>query len=178
MTHLVYIARSPSNKIYVGITNNFKRRLKEHGSSPYPFGRALRKYGKANFTYEFINCKDLSEAYEIEELLIGPDEVKDKRIYNIACGGRQGAHIGERNPMKRPEVWKNHPSLFTKENNPMNNPEIKAKALKSGEKYKKPVSIKGARYNGVREAARDIGFSRQRLVHRLKSDNYKDHYYV
>ena len=51
--YLIYKATSPSGRIYIGVTNNFKRRMKEHMSSPYPFGHAVRKYGRQNFTYEF-----------------------------------------------------------------------------------------------------------------------------
>lgn len=174
MTHLVYIARSPSNKLYIGITNNFKRRLKEHNSSPYPFGKALRKYGKPNFTFSFVVCESLDDAYEIEELLVGIDQVKDKNYYNISCGGRPVVQIGKLNPMRRPEVIAN-PSLFTTENNPMNSPSIREG---HNAHQKKPVSIEGVRYDGVRGAAKAIECSRQKLVYRLKSDNYKDHYYV
>jgi predicted GIY-YIG superfamily endonuclease len=175
LTHLVYVARSPSNKVYVGITNNFKRRLKEHGSSPYPFGHAIRKYGRENFEFQLMVCKDLDEAYEIEELLIGVDEVKSKSYYNISCGGRPGVQMGKLNPMKRPEVLAKHPGLFTTANNPMNDPYIR-NGLNAHQK--KPVYVSGVRYNGVRDAARILRWSRQKLTYRLKSDGFKDHYYV
>jgi group I intron endonuclease len=175
--YLVYIAKSPSNKMYVGITNNFKRRLKEHGTSPYPFGKALRKYGKENFSFSFIECKTLDEAYEIEELLIDTEEVKGSKFYNISCGGRPDIQLGKNNPMHRPEILAKHPSLFTTENNPMNNPNIK-KGHNSHQK--KPVSVSGIKHSGVRDAAKALGFSRQKLVHRLKSESplWDDHFYL
>lgn len=172
---IVYIATSPTMKKYVGITNNFKRRLKEHGSSPYPFGKALRKYGKENFKFDFIPCGDLQEAYDIEELLIGVDEVESNWYYNISCGGRPDIQIGKSNPMKRPEVVAKHPALFTTKNNPMNNPVIR---IGHNAHQKKPVKVAGVSYDGVRDAAAALGWSRQKLVHRLKSVNYPDHVYL
>lgn len=175
---LVYIAKSPSHRTYVGVTNNFKRRLKEHGSSPYPFGKALRKYGKDSFTYSFIECSDLEEAYEIEGVLIQNDEVLSDWYYNISAGGCPATQLGNLNPMHRPEVVAKHPNIWTSENNPMHDPLIKAKALKSGEKYKKKVLADGVIYSGVREAARALNISRQCLIHRLKSKTFGNYNYL
>lgn len=178
MNYTVYIVTSPSNKKYIGITNNFKRRMKEHRGSKYPFGRALRKYGRENFTYEFIPCDNIDQAYRIESELIGPEEVKSKDYYNISCGGRQDIQFGDNNPMKNPEVVKNHTGCWTSTNNPMNDPIKKAKMKKSMKKLMKAVSIKGVEYNGVREAGRAVNMSRQALGHRLKSPLWPDHIYL
>lgn len=178
MSHLVYIATSPSNKYYVGITNNFKRRLKEHGSSPYPFGRALRKYGKDNFTFQFVVCKDLEEALECEEFLVSEEEVKSRSYYNISHGGRPGIQMGKNNPMKDPRVVARHPAMWTSTFNPMKDPEIRRKLRPIHDSWKKPVHVMGKKYDGVRDAAKLLGWSRQKLTHRLKSKNYPDHYYL
>lgn len=175
---MVYKAVSPSGKYYIGITNNFKRRMKEHRRSKYPFGRALRKYGQASFTFEFVENLTLDEAYEIEELLIGIEEVKSDKCYNISCGGRPDIQIGKLNPMHREDVKAKHTNLWDSENNPMKDPVIKARAMKSNEKYKKRVLVEGREYLGVRVAARDIGISRQCLVHRIKSINFPDYKYL
>jgi group I intron endonuclease len=175
MSYTVYAATSPTHKTYVGITNNFKRRLKEHGSSPYPFGKALRKYGKDNFSFSFLTCKDVEEAYDIEEMLIGVDEVKSKWYYNISCGGRMDIQLAELNPMKRPEIVAKHPAMFTTENNPMNDPSIREN---HNSHMKTPVKIEGTTYLGVRDAAKALNWSRQKLVYRLKSPNFKDFLYI
>ena len=176
--YLVYIATSPSNKIYVGVTNNFKRRIKEHLSSPYPFGKALRKYGKSNFKYEFILCESKDKALKIEEHLVGLDEVKSKEYYNISPGGRPDIQLGLQNPMKNPEVLKNHPALFTSENNPMKDPYIVEKNKKSQEKYKKFLTINNILYKGINETARLFGMSPQKLRYRCKSKKFQNYMLV
>src|SRR6056297_814257 len=99
MKYIVYAAKSPSERVYIGVTNNFKRRMKEHLSSPYPFGKALRKYKRENFKYYFIQCNDLDDALRIEKNLVGLKEVKSKKYYNISPGGRPDVQIGLKNPM-------------------------------------------------------------------------------
>ena len=60
----------------------------------------------------------------------------------------------------------------------MRDPVIKAKMMKSNEKQKKKVLANGKEYLGVRVAAKDIGISRQLLVHRIKSKNFSDYKYL
>jgi len=174
--YLIYIATSPSDRRYVGITNNFKRRLKEHMTSPYPFGRALRKYGKEEFTFEFIDVKDVHEALELEALMIGEEEVASDMYYNVVVGGALSNVLQANNPMHDPNVVAKHPTLFSSTNNPMFNPKSKQRMIES--QKRKRVSIEGKEFNGVREAAKAIGVSRQCLVHRLKSDNFSEYYYL
>ena len=87
MQYLLYKATSPSNRIYIGVTNNFKRRMKEHLSSKYPFGEALRKYGRHNFTYEFEEFDCVEDVLSREAELVTEEQVKDKKYYNVAVGG-------------------------------------------------------------------------------------------
>lgn len=173
--YLVYIATSPSNKKYIGVTNNLKRRLKEHLSSPYPFGRALRKYGKDNFTYETIEAKDVHDALEMENLLVTEDEVNDDQFYNLCVGGTLSQVLQSNNPMHDPDIVAKHPSLFSTTKNPMFNPKSKQKMIEA--QKKKKVLIGDVLYDGVRYAANQIGISRQCLIHRIKSDNFPNYQY-
>ena len=174
--YLLYKAISPNGRIYIGVTNNFKRRMKEHLSSKYPFGHAIRKYGRRNFTYEFEQFDTVEQALEREAQLVGIEEVKSKKYYNVTVGGILSNVLLFDNPMKKDEVIKNHPNIWSTENNPMNNPISKQKMIES--QNRKRVSISGIIYEGVREAARRLNTYRQLVVYRLKSNNFPDWYYV
>lgn len=88
-------------------------------------------------------------------------------------------NLGDNNVMRRPEVRDNHPCLFTTENNPMNDPEIRRKAKEiHTKKSGKPVVICNKIYDSIREAARELDMSPQKLRHRLKSDNFPDHCFI
>ena len=174
--YLLYKATSPSGRYYIGVTNNFKRRLKEHNSSVYPFGKALRKYGRDAFTYEFEYYDTAEAALEREQELVCTASLKSGELYNVSLGGTLSNVLKGDNPMHRKEVLENHPSIFTSSNNPMNIPESKQKMIDS--QASKKVCIEGVEYPSVREAARQHNFSRQRLIHRLKSKNFTDWYYI
>ncbi len=69
----VYKITSPSNKYYIGSTNNLKRRLKEHfygGVNPYSLyiKSACAKYGEDNLTVEILfETEDRELAYKKEQ---------------------------------------------------------------------------------------------------------------
>lgn len=174
--YFVYILTNVNNnKKYVGVTNNFERRFKDHMRSPYDIGKALRKWGKESFKIELLPFEDKELAYEFEGLAIGLEEANSPDYYNMMPGGVVNNFEGDHNPMRRQEVKDNHPSLFTTENNPMSNPESKQKMIES--QKRKSVLVGETIYPGVREAARQLGMSRQQLIYRLKSKNYPDHQY-
>lgn len=174
--YVLYKAISPSNRIYIGVTNNFKRRMKEHMSSKFPFGHAVRKYGIKNFVFEFEFFETVEEALKREAELITINEVKDRKYYNTSVGGSLSNVLLSDNPMHNPEVVANHPNIWTKDNNPMNSPDSKQRMIES--QKRKPVSIDGIIYPGVREAARQLNTYRQFVVYRLRSINFPDWYYV
>ena len=176
MKYIVYKATSPSGRIYIGVTNNFKRGMKEHLSSPQPFGHAVRKYGREGFHYEFEEFDTVEDALAREAELVTINEVKSRKYYNTSLGGSFSNVLQNDNPMHRQEVLEKHPNLWTTENNPMNNPVSKQKMIES--QNRKKVSIDGVIYNGVREAARQLNSYRQFVVHRLKSENFPDWYYI
>ena len=148
--------------------------MKEHRSSPYPFGRALRKHGFESFSFSILGDLTLEEAYSLEESLVGEEEVKSDKYYNISAGGRPDIQLGKTNPMRDPEVVKRHPNIWSTENNPMNCP---IRRENHNKHQRRPVVCGGKTYEGVRLAGRILGLSRQMLCHRFKSDNYPDYYY-
>lgn len=178
MKYVLYKATSPSGKCYIGITNNFRRRMKEHKNSVYSFGAALRKYGAESFTYEFEYFDSYADAALREAELVTLDVLSSGTLYNECVGGTLSNVLLGQNPMHNPEVVKSHPTLFTSYNNPMNNPSIRENASFYQSANKKRVSIDGVQYDGVREAARSVGISRQSLVYRLKSKYFPTYFYV
>jgi hypothetical protein len=78
--------------------------------------------------------------------------------------------------MHNPDIVGKHPNIWTSDNNPMKNADSKIKMIKA--QNRKPVSIAGVEYEGVREAARAVGESRQLVVYRLKSSSFPDWYYL
>lgn len=176
MQYVLYKAISPSGRIYVGITNNFKRRMKEHLSSKWPFGHALRKYGRHNFQYEFELFDSVDKALEREQEIVTPDALASRKFYNACVGGTLSNVLIYNNPMHNKETVDSHPNMWTTENNPMNNSQSKQKMIES--QNRKKVSIDGVIYPGVREAARQIGSYRQFVLHRLRSPSFPTWYYV
>jgi hypothetical protein len=100
MNHYVYqITKTINRKIYVG-----KRSCKCDIEKDTYFGsgihlrRAIKKYGKENFTKTIIDvCSSDVEAYELEALIVDVEFVKRTDIYNI-CSGGDGVGIGEGHP--------------------------------------------------------------------------------
>ena len=178
MKYILYRATSPSGKAYIGVTNNFKRRMKEHGSSPYAFGRALRKYGRHNFVFEFEYFPDAESALVREAELVTEEALQTKLLYNETLGGTLSNVLLGKNPMHNPYVVKAHPNIWTSANNPMRNEDSKRRMKEKMEPLKKKVSIDGVVYVGVREAARQLNSYRQFVVHRLKSNNYPTWFYI
>lgn len=178
MNYCLYKATSPSGKTYIGITNNFKRRMKEHLSSPYAFGAALRKYGREAFTYEFELFACVEDALAREAELVSLTVLEKRTTYNETVGGALSNVLQNNNPMKHKDVIEKHPCVWRKgsENNPMFDPEKKARMIAS--QACKKVSIDGQIYYGVREAARQLGISRQLAVFRLKNKNQPTWFYV
>ena len=85
--------------IYIGMTNNFKRRIKEHINTSFnsnskdfnsPIHKAIRKYGIENFNYEIIedNISNRELMKERERFWIKHYKAyKNKEHYNATQGG-------------------------------------------------------------------------------------------
>jgi group I intron endonuclease len=77
MTYCVYKITNPTNKIYIGVTNNFKRRMFEHKSDAkvyelnWALHNSIRKYGFENHICEILhNELTKDDAYKLEKKLI------------------------------------------------------------------------------------------------------------
>ena len=97
--YCVYKHISPSNKVYIGITFNPKRRWyngngylhkRKDGKYNQPlFARAILKYGWDNFTHEIIKDNlSKEQACELEKKYIQEyDSTNPQKGYNISFGG-------------------------------------------------------------------------------------------
>lgn len=101
--------------MYIGLTNNFKRRLSEHITSAYNpnysdydtrIHRAIRKYGIKNFNCSIIedNIETLESAKERESYWIKEyNTFENEEHYNLTPGGdipnANQVHIGEEHGM-------------------------------------------------------------------------------
>lgn len=96
--HYIYKVKNKINgKIYIGQTNNLKRRFNEHmndkRSEHQPFGRALRKYGLANFDIKIIDSSNKKEEInKLEIYYISKFNSKVPNGYNVANGGDGGSN--------------------------------------------------------------------------------------
>lgn len=95
---LIYLYRSPSNKLYIGQTTNEKNRKSQHKKSSATLetklARAFRKYGYDNFEYEvLIKFNPTSDLVKLKRVL---DKLEMRYIalynsvekgYNITKGG-------------------------------------------------------------------------------------------
>ena len=102
--YIYQITNLINNKIYIGQTNNIKKRWSNHKNSNDPnmvIARAIRKYGKENFKFEVL-LKNLSpEEANLKEIeLIKEKESLIPNGYNVASGGNRidgCSHIGAKN---------------------------------------------------------------------------------
>lgn len=79
-----------NNKIYIGITNNFKRRINSHfnDKSGYLLKRAITKYGKENFTVSLLEkVSSQEDAFSKEKNYIKKYNSKKPNGYNLTNGG-------------------------------------------------------------------------------------------
>jgi group I intron endonuclease len=91
--YLVYKHISPSNKAYIGITNNYSKRSRQHQQlaakgEGFAFHAAIRKYGWDKFKHEII-VENISkeEARLIEVLMIKELNTYAPNGYNLTIGG-------------------------------------------------------------------------------------------
>ena len=120
-TYLIYKLTFPNNKCYIGITNNFKKRMTGHRSASkikkYKLYDAIRKYGWGNVTKEILlENIPISEIEELEIKFIKKFN-SIKNGYNLKNGGRLSKHNSESiEKMKKiqssPEVIKRKSEYF------------------------------------------------------------------
>ncbi len=106
-----------NGKSYIGMSKNPRERFRHHCKSSYRIGRAIRKHGIEEFSYEILSCGSRNECAELERDLISYYRTNTRYGgYNIAPGGEQ------------PPTMKGsqHPS-FGKKRDPETIKKIKAK---------------------------------------------------
>ena len=89
------VTNKVNGKVYIGITSKgISARWKEHLYSaerecPFKLHRAIRKYGKENFSIELIDfCNSWDELTEKEQYYIAQyDSMNDEKGYNMTEGG-------------------------------------------------------------------------------------------
>ncbi len=176
MKHYLYKLTDPNGKVYVGVTCNFKRRMKEHRKSDWPIGKALRQFGEKNFKVELEEFETKELALDKEFELVSLETIETGELYNMSVGGSPSNQFKFTNPMHKQEVVNKHSNIWDSTNNPMKNEISKQKMIQA--QKRKPVSVDGIEYAGVREAARAVGESRQLVVYRLKSEGFPTWYYL
>ena len=137
--YVVYkITNNINGKIYIGMTNNVKRRWRYEGieyrpplksDHHRPFWNAIQKYGWDNFTKEII-ISDLTkeEAFEKEKEMIKHFNATNKKVgYNLSPGGNGGkiylvhprGMLGKKHTKE--EIERGKLFMADKNNNPMCN---------------------------------------------------------
>lgn len=92
-THCVYIAKFPNGKRYVGLTNDFENRKRQHlqeanGTNKYPFYNAIRKHGlpEWNILADNLTPEQAAEL-EIDTIACLKTMCSDGTGYNQTKGG-------------------------------------------------------------------------------------------
>lgn len=87
MNYIYLLINNINSKVYVGVTNKYEKRMREHsyGKSPHRIGRAIRKYGWENFETHILAT---TENRDIEKLYISIFRANDPEYgYNLTEGG-------------------------------------------------------------------------------------------
>ncbi len=169
MFYLYVLINKINNKIYVGQTENFERRRREHKSYSRYFSKgtplycSIKKYGFANF--EMFPIEIANTAEEIDKLEIywikEFDSTNRKIGYNLCPGGKvnRGNKWTEEQRKKHSELKK----AYYK-----NNPEVLAKL----NKFNKGVRAHNAKYSELVPEIRNIFLTCQYKIEEL-ADKFK-----
>lgn len=97
--YIVYRHVSPSNKSYIGITKNYKKRCADHqrdDSDCVVFKKAIKKYGWDNFKHHILfEGLTIEEAKTKEKELIIKYSSQVPNGYNLMSGGQGSSHSME-----------------------------------------------------------------------------------
>lgn len=89
--YLYKITNKINGKKYIGITNSFKRRFREHKRNHSPNSlicKAIQKYGQENFIFEVLKENlSIESACELEQEYIKKEDCLVPNGYNISKGG-------------------------------------------------------------------------------------------
>lgn len=99
--YIYVISNIKNNSLYIGVTNDPERRMKEHmslHSKKHLVSKvksAVKKYGPENFTMTVIYCtRSKDHVYEMEKFLISEYNTLTPNGYNIHPGGYGGSKKG------------------------------------------------------------------------------------
>lgn len=101
--HVVYKHTAPNGKSYIGITNHYTRRCRQHQKESLCsiFHRAILKYGWDNFKHEFLAVGlTLEAANHFEEFYIRTHDTVSPNGYNLKTGGK----VGKSNPITNEKI--------------------------------------------------------------------------
>lgn len=188
----IYIIKNKINKkSYIGVTNNFERRIKEHfQSSSRPTNKFLKKdidlYGMKNFEYGILEKINDSETSEKEKYWINKYQTfKEDKGYNRTIGGIGGntyefldsekmndikKRISESKKGKNNPISQN-PDLVRGKNNPMygkiphNAKKVIAVNIETNEEFE---------FNSLREFSDFLGYKTASPVYNWIKDKKKD----
>ena len=89
MYHIVYLTTNLINhKIYVGVHSTWNINDNYIGSGN-AIKDAIKKYGKENFQKQILYyCLEMTDAYELEKIIVDDNFIKRKNVYNSSLGGQ------------------------------------------------------------------------------------------
>lgn len=170
--------------------------------------RAIKKYGIENFKIQILSFFDsLEELIEEEKFIVNKEWCDRKDTYNISCGGSNPIMFGEDNPSwkggvkyvkkGRKDVSGEKNPMFGKKHSDESIEKIRKANTGKPNKYKgikfskekkdfliqfqktcKPISFYGFNFKSIRSCSRELNISQQLVQYRLRSDNYKDCFYI
>ena len=117
--YAVYRIITPTNKEYIGVTNDLPRRLRRHKRTTSAVGHALRKYGCEKCVVEVLVIANREHAYELERCLINAFDTLAPKGYNLRAGGLGGSIGRLITPETKSKMAKSHKGLVDGEKHPM-----------------------------------------------------------
>lgn len=174
MQHFIYkITNLINDKIYIGQTNNPKRRWSEHkreAKKTYPcilIDKKIKQYGIENFTFEIITCIISTKNKEENYIIINNVEteiIKQEKShisfgsgYNIDYGGKNSPRSDEtRNKISKSNTGKIISEITKQKIKELwKNPEWKEKNLQA-----RP-SINSGQFTSIKMLGNKINFNKQ-----------------
>lgn len=133
-----------NNKLYIGQTVDYKRRLWEHCRSEKstPLYNSIKKYGFENFEFSIIDtATTIDELNEKEILYINKYNTRDKSVgYNIEYGGRNSIPAEE----TREKMSKSHKGV--KQSEEWISKRVHKQGSDAAKKYGKPKTEEEKKY--------------------------------
>lgn len=195
--YLIYSLTFPNNKVYIGITTDFKRRMSQHKHSSkkrnLKLYNAIRKYGWENIKKEII-----SKGYTLEEInlleieyIVMYDSINNG--YNLSPGG----HIPNINQSEIMKEWMKDPEVKNKAITALHSNELQRLESLRTDEFRKLVSDRNKRlikegksklpilkkkvicnetgeiWDSITECAKSLNGQRTHLRAHIKGDRYR-----